>query len=74
MQFEELLAEADSGRYIIIDHDTRLPERGRGWIDVDAKITCIAHQEEWGELSENIPQPCQPGAHAHILLGFSVAG
>ncbi len=75
MHFEQFLAEANTRRDGIVDHDRGLAEDLiLGWFDVRADIAAVTHQEQGCEMPEHIGEPRQPAADAHVLLHLFVAG
>jgi len=71
--FKEPLAEANSGRYLVVDDDRRLAiGQGRLRIGVHAYVARIAHQEERRQVTQGKGQSGQSAPDAHDSFGAAV--
>jgi hypothetical protein len=72
--FKEPLAEANSGRYLVVDNNRRLAFRqGRLRIGVHTYVARIAHQEEGRQVTQGKGQSGQSAPDAHSGFGAAVA-
>lgn len=73
MQTVHLLAEANAGRYLLVDGNGRPAGERGARLDDHPDVAWVAHQVQRGDVAQEVTQPAQRATHHQRGLGPQVA-